>query len=42
MQALLSIPKDIRPVSLVALGHPDVVPEPEDRFKEERVHRNWW
>jgi nitroreductase len=39
---LLSLPKDIRPVSLIALGHPVFVPQPEDRFKEERIHRNCW
>lgn len=42
MQELLSIPADIRPVSLVAIGHPRSVPSPEDRFKENRVHRNKW
>jgi nitroreductase len=42
MQSLLTLPKDIRPVALVALGHPVSVPEPVDRFKEERVHRNTW
>jgi len=42
MQKLLSIPKDVRPVSLVAVGHPQSVPAPVDRYKEERVHRNRW
>ena len=42
MQDLLSIPDDIRPVSLVVVGHPASVPAPEDRYKEERVHRNCW
>ena len=42
MQLLLSIPEDIRPVSLVAVGHPRSVPDPEDRYKLERVHRNKW
>lgn len=42
MQDLLSMPKDIRPVALVAVGHPATVPEPVDRFKPERVHRNRW
>lgn len=42
MQDLLSIPYDVRPVSLVAVGHPASIPEPEDRYKETRVHRNKW
>jgi len=42
MQDILSMPKDIRPVALVAVGHPATVPEPVDRFKPERVHRNRW
>jgi len=42
MQDLLSIPTDVRPVSLVAVGYPVSLPEPEDRYKEERVHRNQW
>lgn len=42
MQTLLELPKDIRPVALVAVGHPASTPEPMDRFKEERVHRNRW
>jgi hypothetical protein len=42
MQALLEMPKDIRPVSLVAVGYPASTPEPVDRFKVERVHRNQW
>ena len=42
MQALLSIPEDIRPVSLVAVGHPRSVPAPENRYKGDRVHRNKW
>ncbi|MDY6845586.1 MAG: nitroreductase family protein [Chloroflexota bacterium] len=42
MQELLSIPTDVHPVSLVAVGHPASMPEPEDRYKQERVHRNRW
>ena len=42
MQSLLGMPKDIRPVALVAVGHPASIPEPVDRFKPERVHRNRW
>lgn len=42
MQKLVNLPKDVRPVSLVAVGHPASQPEPVDRFKDERVHRNQW
>jgi nitroreductase len=42
MQDLLSMPKDIRPVALVAVGHPASQPEPVDRYKESRVHHNTW
>ena len=42
IQVLLSIPDDVRPVSLVALGHPRSIPAPEDRYKEDRVHKNKW
>ncbi|MFW5713211.1 MAG: nitroreductase family protein [Brevefilum sp.] len=42
IQDLVNLPKDIRPVSLVALGHPASKPEPVDRFKAERVHINQW
>lgn len=42
MQELLSLPEDVRPVALLAIGYPAVEVEPEDRFKESRVHRNRW
>jgi len=42
MQELLSLPEDVRPVALLAIGHPSVKVEPEDRFKESRVHHNRW
>ena len=42
MQALLSMPKDIRPVSLVAVGYPASQPDPVDRYNETRVHHNRW
>ncbi len=42
MVDLLGLPDQIRPVALTAIGHPALIPEPEDRFKEERVHYNSW
>jgi nitroreductase len=42
MQALLSMPQDIRPVALIAVGHPVTQPEPIDRFDQSRIHYNQW
>jgi len=42
MKSLLALPEDIRPVALVAVGHPATQPEPVDRFDENRVHYNKW
>lgn len=42
MRELLGLPEGIYPVSLIAIGHPASRPEPEDRFKEDRVHFNSW
>lgn len=42
MRALVKLPDDIRPVSLIAVGHPASQPDPMDRYQESRVHRNRW
>ncbi len=42
MEELLGLPEGIYPVSLIAIGHPASQPEPEGRFKEDRVHYNAW
>ena len=42
MRALLDVPEEVIPFSLVALGHPLEVRGREDRFDPERVHRNRW
>lgn len=42
IQSLLAMPSDVRPVSLVAIGHPASRPDPEDRYDESRVHHNLW
>lgn len=42
LQELLNMPKDVRPVSLVAVGHSALTPEPADRFEEFRIHKNLW
>lgn len=42
MQELLGMPADIRPVSMVAIGHPALTPEPVSRFDRRRIHLNHW
>lgn len=39
---LLSLPREITPFALVALGYPDETPAMPRRYKEERVHYNGW
>ncbi len=40
--ALFDLPPDIKPVSMIALGHPAEVPAPVDRYNPEKVHYNAW
>ncbi len=42
LRALLGLPGTIMPLSLVLIGIPAEHPEPEDRFREERIHWNQW
>ncbi len=42
LQELLIMPADIRPVSLIAVGHPALTPEPTNRFDPTRIHKNRW
>ena len=42
MRTLLALPPDIRPMALVAVGHPASRPEPVDRYDVSRVHYNQW
>lgn len=39
---LFSLPDDVLPFSLVALGYPAEKKEPSQRFDPKRVHRNGW
>jgi len=39
---LLKIPKNIIPISLVAVGIPEETKEKPERFIEERIHYNVW
>jgi nitroreductase len=42
IRRLLSVPRQVLPIALVALGYAVEDKEPEDRFQKERVHRNRW
>ncbi len=42
IKRLLSIPKNIIPIALIALGYPAEEKKPENRSKPERVHYNRW
>jgi len=39
---VLSIPEEITPFALIAMGMPNEQPPPEDRFDESLIHRNKW
>lgn len=38
----LKLPRHILPVGMIALGHPEKVPGPRDRFDAARVHQERW
>jgi len=42
VREMLSIPKDVTPLAIVALGHPAKEKPPVDRFIATRVHRERW
>lgn len=42
IQELLSLPPQVTPLAIVAVGHPAERKAPEDRFQASRVHRNRW
>jgi nitroreductase len=42
VRALLGLPDNIMPLSIVAIGHPGETKPPANRFNPERVHRNKW
>jgi nitroreductase len=39
---LLALPPGIEPLGLAVVGFPAERPQPADRFRSERVHRNGW
>lgn len=42
LRKLLNLPENIIPISMIAVGYPDEIKSPEDRFKPDRVHYNKW
>ena len=42
-QELLGLPENIKPNALVVVGYPKrIPPQPDDRFKKEKIHHNKW
>ena len=39
---VLQLPAHVIPISLMMIGYPAVQPQPEDRFRPERIHRESW
>lgn len=40
---LFNLPPHIKPLSLVVIGYPAAEPrQPEDRFKQQKIHMNSW
>ncbi len=39
---LLGLPEHVIPHTLVVVGYPSHLPEPQDRFNPGRIHRNGW
>ena len=42
LRRLLGLPGNIIPIALVAMGYAAEKREPEDRYQQQRVHRNRW
>jgi len=42
MQELLELPKEIIPVSLIAIGYPDEEKPPSERYDENKIHYEKW
>jgi nitroreductase len=40
--AMFDLPEEIKPFSIIALGHPAEIPPQVDRFSLEKVHFNSW
>lgn len=42
LRKLFDLPAEIKPVTLIAVGHPAEKPQPVDRFDLEKIHCNRW
>lgn len=41
-RALCGLPPEVNPLALLVLGHPAEHPQPEDRFKADRISQDHW
>ena len=41
-QSLLKTPDNVIPLGLIVVGYAETMPQPVDRFKPERIHREVW
>ena len=39
---LLRLPQEVTPLCVIGLGYPAETPEPVNRYRPDRVHRNGW
>lgn len=42
LRKLLGLPKHVIPFALIAIGHPGETKAKDDRFRQDRVHRDRW
>ena len=42
LKDLLNLPNDVIPISLVAIGHPNISKGFDDRYKPAKIHYNRW
>ena len=42
LRALFNIPENVVPMGIAAVGMPASVPEPIDRYREDKVHKGKW
>jgi nitroreductase len=42
MRKLMKLPEAVVPLAFIVLGYPNEAPPPQDRYREERVHKNGW
>ncbi len=42
LREILKIPQNVYPISMIAVGYPAENKQPEDRFRNDRIHYNNW